>query len=470
MRVYLGPFLFVGGICLVLSAAVPVAAQDKKQEKKKEPGFQADGLKNLRHPDANIRYQTAALIAKQGPRAKFAVEELREALQDTDPLVRVKVAEALWKVERPSPSVILPTLQRALKDKNPEVREAACEAIGMLGGKGKAAVPALTLALKDEKLPVVMAAVSALGDIGPSATEAAPALLQLAGYADFIILEPIVGAALGEMGEGAVPELAAALKEKSANRRRAAAYALGSMGPKAEGATKPLTGALGDEEWTIRSLAARALGNIGISAKLALPRLREATVDKNAQVRVRAAFAVWQIAADTKYVPLLSRSLEDEDVAARELACRALATMATDAKPASGALCKALGDKAPSVQQAAAQAIGSIGRSAKDCVVSLRPLLQDKDRTLRLHAAFALWQVTGEAKESLKALRPLLAEEDAVQVLAVEKIGAIGPAARDLLPDLVRAYREEDGEAIRRALGDAIKKIDPELAGKLGLR
>ena len=64
----------------------------------------------------------------------------------------------------------------------------------------------------------------------------------------------------------------------------------------------------------------------------------------------------------------------------------------------------------------------------------------------------------------------MLADEDAVQVLAVEKIGAMGPAARDLLPDLVRAYREEDGDAIRRALGEAIKKIDPDLAGKLGVR
>ena len=66
--------------------------------------------------------------------------DLREALQDEDPLVRVKVAEALWKVERPGPSVVMPTLQRGLKDKNPAVRVAACGVIGMLGAKGKAAL------------------------------------------------------------------------------------------------------------------------------------------------------------------------------------------------------------------------------------------------------------------------------------------------------------------------------------------
>src|SRR5437899_2923435 len=81
--------------------------------------------------------------ARQGPLAKLAIESLREALQDADPLVRVKVAEAIWQVERPSPAAILPALQKALKDKNPEVRAAACGVIGVMGSKGKAAVPAL---------------------------------------------------------------------------------------------------------------------------------------------------------------------------------------------------------------------------------------------------------------------------------------------------------------------------------------
>src|SRR5437588_12072967 len=98
-------------LCVIL-AGTALAQDTKKQDSPVQP----DGLKNLRHPDANVRYRTAALLAEQGPRARFAVGDLREALSDADPLVRVKVAEALWKVERPSPGVILPGLQRALKD------------------------------------------------------------------------------------------------------------------------------------------------------------------------------------------------------------------------------------------------------------------------------------------------------------------------------------------------------------------
>src|SRR6516165_370850 len=82
--------VLIGMIGLLSADAVSGMGQDKK----KDSGVQPDGLKNLKHPDANIRYRTAALLAKQGPLAKFAIEELREALQDSDPLVRIKVAEA----------------------------------------------------------------------------------------------------------------------------------------------------------------------------------------------------------------------------------------------------------------------------------------------------------------------------------------------------------------------------------------
>jgi HEAT repeat protein len=447
-----------------------VAGQAAAQDPKKDGGIQPEGLKNLRHPDANVRYRTAALLAKQGPLARFAIEELREALQDADPLVRLKVAEAIWKVERPAPSAILPTVQRALKDKSPEVRVAACAVIGVLGSKGKAAVPALIEALKDRELSVVIGAIGALGDIGPAARDSAPALLGLSGYADFFILEPMVGAALGEMGEAVVPALVAALKEPSPERRRVAAYALGSMGAQAEPAVKALGTALGDEQWPVRSLAARALGNVGKGAKTALRRLRHGTEDPEVQVRIRAALAVWQVGGETKYVPLLARSLKDEAPLARELACHALATIGGDAREAVPVLTTALEDKEPIVRQAAAEALGNIGPAARDSAATLRALLKDGDKALRLRSAFALWRVTGQAEETLAALQPLLAEDGTLQIQAVEKLGALGAAAVDLLPDLVTMYREQDGEALRTALAEAIKKIDPKLAGKLGIR
>jgi HEAT repeat protein len=440
------------------------------QDSTKPDGVQPDGLKNLRHPDANVRYRTAALLAKQGPAAKYAIAELHEALSDTDPLVRVKVAEAIWKVERPGPGVILPTLNKALKDQNAEVRAAACGAIGMLGAKGKAAVPVLVEALKDKDVGVVLAAVSALGDVGPAAKDSAPNLLALAGYPDFIILEPIVGAALAGMGEAVVPVLAAALKEASPERRRVAAYALGSMGPEARGAVKALSLALRDETWAVRTLAARALGAVGKEAQAALPRLRDATADPDPMVRIRAALAVWQVGGETKYVEPLARALEDETAGVREAGCQALAAMGPDAKTATPALARALTDKESIVRQAAAEALGKIGPAAAGEAAALRGLMKDADKAVRVSGAYALWQVTGQAKDSLEVLRNALSDSASLRAHAVTKLGGMGPEASDALPELVAMYREEDGEAMRRGLADAIKRIDPDLAAKLGIR
>ncbi len=431
---------------------------------------QPDGLKNLRHPDANIRYRTAAVLAEQGPRAKFAIGELREALKDSDPLVRVKVAEALWQVERPSPSVILPGLLRALKEKDPAVRSAACGVIGMMGSKGRGAVRLLTQTLKDQDLTVVIGAVNALGDIGPAAASSAPALLQLAGFNDFAILEPLVGAALGAMGPDVVPDLAGALRNKVLTRRRVAVYALGSIGPDARSAVKALAARLTDDEPAMRFLAARALGNIGKDAQSALPRLRHATGDKDAATRIRAALAVWQISGATKHVPLIASALAEKAPAIRQRAAEALGTIGADAKDAAAALIKTLGDSEPAVRQTAIMALGRIGKAAPASAVALRPLLKDADKPMRVHAAFALWQITGDAKEALGVLRPLLGDASGAQAAAIAKIGAIGPPAREVLPDLVRMYREEDNPALRGTIAQAIKGIDPALAGKLGIR
>ena len=75
----------------------------------------------------------AALLVQLGPVAKFAIPALREALQDKSPLVRVKVAEALWRIERPPAVVLLPALLDSLKEKDEAVRINALVVLGQMG-------------------------------------------------------------------------------------------------------------------------------------------------------------------------------------------------------------------------------------------------------------------------------------------------------------------------------------------------
>src|SRR5262249_13980376 len=133
-------------VCLLLLApALP--AQKDGDDKKKKIDPTPEGLKALQNPDAKVRYRAAQTLADLGPVAKFAVPDLREALKDKNSLVRVKVAEALWKIDKTPNTILLPVLLQALKDKDPGVRAASPPVIAMLGGKAKSAVSALVEAL-----------------------------------------------------------------------------------------------------------------------------------------------------------------------------------------------------------------------------------------------------------------------------------------------------------------------------------
>src|SRR3712207_1714424 len=99
------------------------AAQDKKPPDKKDAI--PDGLKALQHPDPVVRMKAAMILGTLGKTSRFAVPELRDALKDKDVRVRVVAAEALWKIEKTAPAVLLPVLEAALRDKNPVARALA---------------------------------------------------------------------------------------------------------------------------------------------------------------------------------------------------------------------------------------------------------------------------------------------------------------------------------------------------------
>ena len=105
----------------------------------------------------------------------------------------------------------------------------------------------------------------------------------------------------------------------------------------------------------------------------------------------------------------------------------------------------------------------------KPIETKLSKLLDDQDAEIQLWSAFALWQITGDAKRSLKVMNQTLATEKHY-TQSIILLGEMGAGAASLLPTLVNLYREEDIAADRQALAAAIKKIDPKLAQKLGIK
>ncbi|MBI2808461.1 MAG: HEAT repeat domain-containing protein [Planctomycetes bacterium] len=456
--------------CLILfvlftpALSAQTGGDPKKKKGTTEP---PDGLKALQHPDWRVRYRAAETLSKLGPLAKFAVPQLRDALKDKNTVVRVKAAEALWKINSTSPKTLLPILTQALKDKDATARAAAPAVIALLGAKAKPALPALRQALKDPKGDVKLSVVTALGDLGPVARDSVADLLALVADKDYFLLEPFVGAALGNLGEGAVPVLAKALVDDSLPKRRVAAYALGSMGPPAAPAVGELAVAMKSDDIATRRAAAHALGRIGPVARASVSPLENALADQDALVRIEAAVAVWRITGQPKHVPTLVKLLGDKSVGVRDSALQAIAILKAGAGKAVDPVARLLGDKELRIR--AIITLGAIGPAARKVKGPLTKLLDDKDSEIQLRAAFSLWQITGDAKPSLKVMNETLSTEEQYSQ-SIILLGEMGAAARPLLQTLVNLYRFEDLPADRKALGVAIQKIDPKLAKKLGIR
>lgn len=430
-----------------------------------------DGLKALKHTDPAVRYKSVVLLGNLGPVAKFAVADLRDTLKDENPWVRVRAAEALWKIDKTSPFILVPVLVQALKEKNADLRATVPEVIGLLGPKAKSAVPALVDALKDKESKVQAAAVLALGEIGPPAKDAAPALLDLVKGTDPVV-EFLVSGTLSRLGPSVVPLLCKTLTDKLVDRRLTAAAALALMDPPPADAVTALAEALGDGEETVRAASARALGKIGPAAKDALPKLRGALKEASPFTRLDAALSLHQIDASTDQLSVVIAILAGMDAKERSAACQVLGQIGPAAKDAVPTLVLALAAREALLRQAAAEALGKIGPAAAKSAPALKDALKDADDFVRPHAALALWRVTGKTDKALATLKTELTAKDLdARRAAARALSDMGQAARPAFDLLADRYQEvEEDYLVRTWIAEALKKIDPAAARKLGIR
>jgi HEAT repeat protein len=127
--------------------------------------------------DAQVRVASAVLLVASGPAARAADGELRDALGDGLPFVRLYAALALAHAGLGVTAV--PVVLGALDDEDPAVR---AEAAGMLSDVGRDhpdVVPALTEALHDRDATVRVAAAGGLGSVGRAAQVSLPTLWAL---------------------------------------------------------------------------------------------------------------------------------------------------------------------------------------------------------------------------------------------------------------------------------------------------
>ena len=155
-------------------------------------------------------------------------------------------------------AVAVKPLLQAAEDPDVLVREAACNALGMLGEK-EAATAITSLIPREPEPRVRLAAINALGQL--ASPQAAATLIDLLSDLDHEI-RLAACKALGPAGNpSALPALLAAIKDTSFQVRAAACQSLGQI--KHPHAIRPLIECLGDAQPSVRNHALEALHLLG---------------------------------------------------------------------------------------------------------------------------------------------------------------------------------------------------------------
>jgi HEAT repeat protein len=264
---------------------------------------------------------TCEVLGEMRPRPTGAIPLLQAALA-RDELVR-SAGSALWRIEGRADSIV-PAIRRVFDDYG----EGACDLICELGPAASPLIPDVIKALAEENWDLQWAAADALRAIASSDQVVLPPLLDALAHSSPIV-RSASARALAATGVVAVKPLRALLADHSEPRASWAAYALGEMG----------------------TVAAESLSDLRAGMRVGLEPLASC-----------CAIAVARIAGDIEAVPHLMATLrsEDQQVALRQAAAKALRELGPAAVAAVGALEALLDDEDIDVADAAMQALLAI--------------------------------------------------------------------------------------------------------------
>jgi len=425
----------------------------------------------LRSGEKPTRAGAACVLGFIGEAAGAAEADLLLALEDVDPEVRSRAAEALGEIGRPLNRRLL----GALGDKDVMVRVRAASAVAERGEKERA-VAVLIAALADGDREVQHQAVNRLVDLGSPAARKLADALGSGGAQTRLWAARILGR-LGSAASGELASLLRALEDENADVREAAAFALCRLDLRTDKIVPPLVQALGrkaptgDESSGLN--AAYALSKLGPPAVHALASELERGKTPS---RDYASLALARIGspAVNELVLLLD---SQKPVETRRAAARTLATMGADANGAVPSLCSSLSDKDTEVRIYAARSLGYIGPGARAGTFGLASMAADtrEDVRVRRSAALAIAGVGHAGRLETRLLLKVLADEHPdIRNAAALAIGRLlrGSSEEALAPPLAGLRNESPRmrASAAQALGHSgsgFERVELALTGAL---
>ena len=389
--------------------------------------------KLLEDDSASVRAHAAQALGKIGAPAKSAVEALVKLVADEDKIVQREAVEALGHI-KPGPDVAIPLFNKLLREADSDVR---LHVMAAMADRGKEVVEPLAKALEDEE--AAHWACLVLAEIGPEAADAVPALAKL--------LET----------------------EKSTDRldlRREAILALAAIGPKAAPAVPELIAALDGEERINAVVAAYALGSIGPEAKTSEAKLKE-LADAEESPQMLQTVCLWALAKinpdDKEFakaaIPRLIEALKSPKQPVREAAARALIELDPDPEITRPLMDKLMEEASPEAVNDILDAVASLGENA---VPRLSKALEHADA--RAKAAAIIARIGPAAKDAVPALIEALKDENALTRCEVLfALAAIGPDAKQAVAAVIDAVGDPE-EDVCYAACFALGKVGPDAA------
>jgi HEAT repeat protein len=238
--------------------------------------------------------------------------------------------------------------------------------------------------------------------------------------------------------------------------RLEATKALEKIGAQLRSVTSTLTRKLEDPDPGVRLAAARALQDIVMPNYSPIRSLTKALQDKDVALRREAATLLGRMGplrrpfAKTA-VPALTKALKDNDTEVRLRAASSLGLIGPEARSAVPALAE-MGlepDKGvppqEDVRMAAIIALGNLGPAASEAAPALRKMMQSADLRCRTQALRSLAMVAPPDKALLDLLTGFLKDKHLpMRLTAAERLGELGPDAKDAVPDLLAALKAKD--------------------------
>ncbi len=344
----------------------------------------------LKDPDRPVRDRIALALARIGTKTADNLQGVVTGSKDGDSNVRKVCISLLQVFGQDDPERAFALLQRLLPDTDAGVLRAALEM-----RNASVAGQLITKVVEAMKADAAARAPGAdvLGALTQRREECVKALLpQVADKDDGVCSGAI--AALGSVGSPTpVPQLIAAMKERSPQVRRVAIGAIALIAhPSCEA---PLTEAIRnpDDDNEARAQAAVGLGRIGTPTAIAT--LVSALSDDDLKVQIAAVDGLSDVGVPA--VSALAVAVRAPDARTRLRAAQALGGIATPS--INGALAPALRDRSPEVRVEAAKALGFEGNGA--AVALLSPGLTDSDGAVAAACADALARIGAPARPAL---------------------------------------------------------------------